>query len=64
MAQHIEMIMDYVVVGDGAAFQYSDSHGVLVRCKDCIHFHDNDCPLSGWGRGEMDYCSKVERRAE
>lgn len=33
--KHVEMIIDYVVDGDD--FQYSDNHGVLIRCKDCVH---------------------------
>lgn len=31
--KHVEMIIDYIV--DGEDFQYSDNHGVLIRCKDC-----------------------------
>jgi hypothetical protein len=33
----------------------------VIRCKDCIHIHDNDCPIS-WGRQDFDYCSWAERR--
>lgn len=33
---HIEMIIDYTT--DGTDFNYSDNHGVLVRCKDCEYY--------------------------
>ena len=34
----------------------------VIRCKDCIHIHDNDCPfvLSGFARGLDDFCSWAE----
>lgn len=34
--KHVEMIVDYVVVGED--FQYSDNHGILTRCRDCKHY--------------------------
>ena len=45
MSQHIEMIVDYLVVGDD--FQYSDNHGVIIRCKDCRYWSRamQGCPL-------------------
>ena len=33
---HVEMIIDYTT--DGTDFNYSDNHGVLVRCMDCEHY--------------------------
>lgn len=35
----------------------------IIHCKDCIHIHDNDCPIS-WGRQDFDYCSWAERREQ
>ena len=65
--KHIEMIIDYLVDGDD--FQYSDNHGILIRCKDCKHHHrDNSgayyCERKdyGYGWGLNDFCSKAERR--
>jgi len=61
-AQHIEMIIDYAVVGDD--FQYSGNHGVLIRCKDCKYWDNRTgrCVLyPGIWEGD-DYCSKVERK--
>lgn len=34
----------------------------VVRCKECIHVHDNDCPLDGWARSDEDSCSYGERK--
>lgn len=33
----------------------------VVRCKDCIHTHDHDCPIT-WDKTENDYCSYGERK--
>lgn len=35
----------------------------VVRCKDCIHLHDHDCPID-WGKTDDDYCSFGEREDE
>lgn len=35
----------------------------VVRCKDCIHLHDHDCPIA-WGKTDYDYCSFGERKDE
>ena len=35
----------------------------IVRCKDCIHLHDHDCPID-WGKTDDDYCSFGERKDE
>ena len=61
MPQHIEMIVDYLVVGDD--LQYSDNHGVLIRCKDCKHWDKRmrRCTLYPGVWHADDYCSKVER---
>jgi len=67
MAQHIEMIVDYLVIGDGAAFQYSDSHGVLIRCKDCRFNRipstsgNADCEKLYGMTDQNGFCSLAER---
>ena len=33
----------------------------VVRCKECIYVHDNDCPLAGWARYD-DFCSYGKRK--
>lgn len=33
----------------------------VVRCKDCIHIHDHDCPIT-WDKTGDDYCSYGERK--
>lgn len=33
----------------------------VVRCKDCIHMRDLDCPIN-WPKTEEDFCSFGERR--
>lgn len=33
---HVEIIIDYAI--DGTDFQYSDNHGILVRCRDCEYY--------------------------
>ena len=35
----------------------------IVQCKDCIHLHDHDCPIT-WGKTDDDYCSFGERNDE
>ena len=34
----------------------------VVRCKECIHVHDNDCPLAGGARSDEVFCSYGERK--
>ena len=66
MSKHIEMIIEYVVDGDD--FQYNDNHGVLIRCKDCKHYHKDKDNIPycykidyGYGFQPYDYCSRAER---
>lgn len=33
MSRHVEMITDYIVVGED--YQYCDNHGLLIRCGKC-----------------------------
>ena len=33
----------------------------VVRCRECIHSTDHDCPIS-WGKTDEDFCSFAERR--
>ena len=65
LSKHVEMIIDYVINTDqGEDFQYSDNHGVLTRCKDCLRVDPANCRclLSNLEVHELDYCSKAVRR--
>lgn len=35
----------------------------IIRCKDCIHKFDHDCPID-WGKTDSDFCSFAERRTD
>lgn len=35
----------------------------LIRCKDCKHETDHDCPIN-WGKTGEDFCSFAERKEE
>lgn len=64
--KHVEMIIDYVVDGDD--FQYSDNHGVLIRCRDCVHNKsaadsgNANCKLYYGMTDQMGFCHMGERR--
>lgn len=73
MSKHIEMITDYIVVGED--YQYNDNHGILTRCKDCNWYdaesvHTVRCRCKdkhGIDRGLVtcdpnDYCSYAVRK--
>ena len=68
MSQHIEMIVDYLVVGDD--FQYHDNHGVLIRCKDCRFNRipatsgNADCEKLYGMTDQNGFCSLAMRREE
>lgn len=32
----------------------------IIRCKDCIHKYDHDCPID-WDKTDSDFCSFAER---
>ena len=57
MYEFAQCFVDYLV----------ENYGVdipdIVRCKDCIHLHDHDCPID-WGKTDDDYCSFGEREDE
>ena len=67
----IEFIESYWTGGElGSDYQWSDNHGELVRCRECIYWQDNndgyphkDCK---WREDETpdpeDFCSAGERR--
>lgn len=68
MSKHVEMIIDYTVVGED--YQYNDNHGVLTRCVDCKYFrtdfYEPQCELGSFESGLIDpkpndYCSRAER---
>lgn len=31
----------------------------IIRCMDCRHIRDNDCPIY-WGKSDYDFCSFAE----
>ena len=33
----------------------------VIKCENCRHFSDNDCPAVSWGRSTDDFCSWAER---
>lgn len=39
---------------------FASAQPEIIRCKDCCHIHDGDCPIS-WGKTEEDFCSFAER---
>ena len=69
--RRIEFIESYWTGGElGSDYQWSDNHGELVRCRECIYWQDNndgyphkDCK---WREDETpdpeDFCSAGERR--
>jgi hypothetical protein len=68
MSKHVEMIIDYTVVGED--YKYNDNHGVLTRCGDCAYYRKDfdvpQCELGGFELGLIDpipddYCSRAER---
>jgi len=73
MTKHVEMIIDYTT--DGTDYQYNDNHGLLIRCRDCEFWQDNNGGYPNmncrWIEDETpdanDYCSYAmlrEREAE
>lgn len=62
----VEMIIEYTT--DGADYQYNDNHGVLTRCKDCVHWEKQEKSLQGrcellqsYPTGQW-YCGNAEKR--
>lgn len=67
--KHIEMITEYLCPGDhDPDYQYYDTHGILIRCKNCTHWGElsNErrmvpaCLLTEMLTSEDDYCSQAE----
>ena len=67
MKKHVEMIIDYIVVGED--YQYFDNHGIITRCQDCMHWVPSQrnkcfgsCDMDALMR-PMDYfCANGRRR--
>lgn len=61
--KHVEMIVDYVAVGDD--YQYCDNHGLLIRCRDCRFYSIEDygiCTLyPGMSTDKNFYCANAEK---
>lgn len=60
----VEMIISYTT--DGTDYQYSDNHGILIRCKDCRFYSPlmYICGKNSGGWKPNDFCSKGERKDE
>lgn len=60
----VEFIESYIKFGD-ADYQWSDNHGELIRCKNCIHWQGASCPMineNGSNVTEPDwYCANGEK---
>lgn len=41
--------------------RFPSAQSDIIRCGECRHLHDNDCPVVGWGRNDDDYCAWAER---
>lgn len=41
--------------------QLPPAQPVIIRCKDCEHWTNDDCPFA-WGKVEDAFCSYAERR--
>ena len=60
----VEFIESYIKVEDGD-YQWSDNHGFLTRCKDCLHWKHYSgeycrfdyCDMTDNHVSEDDYCS-------
>lgn len=74
MSEKVEFIESYIKV-QGGDYQWSDNHGELIRCKDCVHWipgiiTDKDdfiqprCKRNGGGWSSDDYCSCAEKRTD
>ena len=58
--KEFDLIIHYDCIGESDMYNCHEV-GKLVRCKDCIHLHDHDCPID-WGITDDDYCSFGERK--
>lgn len=64
----VEFIESYWTGGElGSDYQWSDNHGELVRCRECIRRGTYDCPIYVGGdadHGSPDdwFCADGERR--
>lgn len=74
MNKRIEFIESYIKQDGDADYVWNDNHGVLVRCKDCVHCADDwngnqpmfTCELGRCGESVQpnDYCSLGERKED
>ena len=60
--EHVEMIVDYMT--DGTDYQYYDNHGLLIRCRDCVHHEKGRCMRFTCGVWTPDshYCGWGQKR--
>lgn len=45
----VEFIESYIKIGNGN-YEWSDNHGELIRCKDCVH----------WDKGHSEECENTD----
>jgi len=66
--RRVEFIESYWTGGEyGSDYKWSDNHGELVRCRECIRRGTYDCPIYVGGdadHGSPDdwFCADGERR--
>lgn len=68
MQKRVEFIESYIKVDD-SDYQWNDNHGVLVRCKDCIHGDDTGdgvvwCEIHEFYPSNEYYCADGKRTGE
>ena len=67
----VEFIESYWTGGElGSDYKWSDNHGELVRCRNCVFFRADNIPEKDFGFCEIhyethsdeDYCSEAEKK--
>lgn len=62
--RHEEHIIDYLV-DDAPNYEYYDNHGMIVRCRDCVHYRElNYCYHLNRHKPNDWYCADGERKIE
>jgi len=58
----VEFIESYIKT-QGGDYQWSDNHGELIRCKDCVHYdEDGYCERQWATQGSNWFCGDGERK--
>ena len=61
MMEKVEFIESYIKV-QGGDYQWSDNHGELIRCKDCVHWEGSYCYRQWVSQGGNWFCANGERK--